>query len=80
MGDLVLTCTGDLSRNRRVGMGLGRGHGRDPMNTRRGGVCVAAALSLRRKVVGSPATGALGGSSLPRAAPGMAPALMRYPP
>ncbi|MAQ17543.1 MAG: glycerol-3-phosphate dehydrogenase [Sandaracinus sp.] len=25
MGDLVLTCTGDLSRNRRVGMGLGRG-------------------------------------------------------
>jgi glycerol-3-phosphate dehydrogenase (NAD(P)+) len=26
MGDLVLTCTGDLSRNRRVGLGLGRGH------------------------------------------------------
>ncbi len=25
MGDLVLTCTGDLSRNRRVGMELGRG-------------------------------------------------------
>jgi glycerol-3-phosphate dehydrogenase (NAD(P)+) len=25
MGDLVLTCTGDLSRNRRVGMALGRG-------------------------------------------------------
>ena len=25
MGDLVLTCTGDLSRNRRVGMGLGQG-------------------------------------------------------
>ncbi len=25
MGDLVLTCTGDLSRNRRVGLGLGRG-------------------------------------------------------
>jgi glycerol-3-phosphate dehydrogenase (NAD(P)+) len=25
MGDLVLTCTGDLSRNRTVGMGLGRG-------------------------------------------------------
>ena len=25
MGDLVLPCTGDLSRNRRVGMGLGRG-------------------------------------------------------
>lgn len=25
MGDLMLTCTGDLSRNRRVGLGLGRG-------------------------------------------------------
>jgi glycerol-3-phosphate dehydrogenase (NAD(P)+) len=25
LGDLVLTCTGDLSRNRRVGMALGRG-------------------------------------------------------
>lgn len=25
MGDLVLTCTGDQSRNRRVGLGLGRG-------------------------------------------------------
>jgi glycerol-3-phosphate dehydrogenase (NAD(P)+) len=26
LGDLVLTCTGDLSRNRRVGVELGRGH------------------------------------------------------
>lgn len=26
VGDLVLTCTGDLSRNRRVGIELGRGH------------------------------------------------------
>jgi glycerol-3-phosphate dehydrogenase (NAD(P)+) len=25
LGDLVLTCTGDLSRNRRVGVELGRG-------------------------------------------------------
>jgi glycerol-3-phosphate dehydrogenase (NAD(P)+) len=25
VGDLVLTCTGDLSRNRRLGMALGRG-------------------------------------------------------
>jgi glycerol-3-phosphate dehydrogenase (NAD(P)+) len=25
MGDLVLTCTGDLSRNRQVGLELGRG-------------------------------------------------------
>ena len=27
LGDLVLTCTGDLSRNRRVGVELGRGRG-----------------------------------------------------
>ena len=27
MGDLVLTCTGDLSRNRMVGLELGRGVG-----------------------------------------------------
>jgi glycerol-3-phosphate dehydrogenase (NAD(P)+) len=27
LGDLVLTCTGDLSRNRRMGLALGRGHG-----------------------------------------------------
>ena len=26
LGDLVLTCTGDLSRNRRVGLSLARGH------------------------------------------------------
>jgi glycerol-3-phosphate dehydrogenase (NAD(P)+) len=26
LGDLVLTCTGDLSRNRRLGLALGRGH------------------------------------------------------
>ncbi len=25
LGDLVLTCTGDLSRNRRVGLGLSQG-------------------------------------------------------
>jgi glycerol-3-phosphate dehydrogenase (NAD(P)+) len=28
-GDLILTCTGDLSRNRRVGLALGRGHALD---------------------------------------------------
>jgi glycerol-3-phosphate dehydrogenase (NAD(P)+) len=27
LGDLVLTCTGDLSRNRRLGLALGRGQG-----------------------------------------------------
>lgn len=29
IGDLVLTCTGDLSRNRRVGLGLGKGKNLD---------------------------------------------------
>ncbi|MFT5443408.1 MAG: glycerol-3-phosphate dehydrogenase (NAD(P)+) [Myxococcota bacterium] len=29
MGDLVLTCTGDMSRNRRVGLGLGQGRSLD---------------------------------------------------
>lgn len=29
MGDLILTCTGDLSRNRRVGLGLARGQSLD---------------------------------------------------
>ena len=29
VGDLVLTCTGDLSRNRRLGLALGRGQGID---------------------------------------------------
>lgn len=29
LGDLVLTCTGDLSRNRQVGVGLGRGQSLD---------------------------------------------------
>ncbi len=29
LGDLVLTCTGDLSRNRRLGLALGRGQGLD---------------------------------------------------
>ena len=30
LGDLVLTCTGDLSRNRRVGLGAGRRAKRSP--------------------------------------------------
>ena len=29
MGDLILTCTADLSRNRRVGIGLGKGRALD---------------------------------------------------
>jgi glycerol-3-phosphate dehydrogenase (NAD(P)+) len=38
MGDLVLTCTGDLSRNRRVGLGLGRGKSLDEVLTELGQV------------------------------------------
>lgn len=38
IGDLVLTCTGDLSRNRRVGLGLGRGQSLDQILTELGQV------------------------------------------
>ena len=34
MGDLVLTCTGDLSRNRSVGIALGQGRKLDDISTR----------------------------------------------
>lgn len=37
-GDLILTCTGDLSRNRRVGLGLGRGERLDAILGRLGHV------------------------------------------
>lgn len=38
VGDLVLTCTGDLSRNRRVGLGLGQGKKLDQILTEMGQV------------------------------------------
>ena len=38
MGDLVLTCTGDLSRNRRVGLALGQGRTLDDILTELGQV------------------------------------------
>jgi len=38
MGDLLLTCTGDLSRNRRVGLELGRGRELDAILKAMGGV------------------------------------------
>jgi glycerol-3-phosphate dehydrogenase (NAD(P)+) len=38
MGDLLLTCTGDLSRNRRVGLELGRGRPLDAVLKEMGGV------------------------------------------
>ncbi|HEV2490575.1 MAG TPA: NAD(P)H-dependent glycerol-3-phosphate dehydrogenase [Candidatus Acidoferrales bacterium] len=55
MGDLVLTCTGDLSRNRTVGAELGRGKKLEdilkPMRTVAEGVgTTAAARTLARRV------------------------------
>src|SRR5690606_25371241 len=38
LGDLVLTCTGDLSRNRRLGLALGRGEKMDEAIARIGQV------------------------------------------
>jgi glycerol-3-phosphate dehydrogenase (NAD(P)+) len=38
MGDLLLTCTGDLSRNRQVGLGLGRGRALEEITTEIGQV------------------------------------------
>src|SRR5881392_3973491 len=38
LGDLVLTCTGDLSRNRRLGLGLARGEPLDAILQRLGHV------------------------------------------
>ncbi len=49
MGDLVLTCTGDLSRNRRVGLALGQGRTLDDICEELGQVAegVATARSAR---------------------------------
>ena len=58
LGDLVLTCTGDLSRNRRLGLALGRGQ---PMAAAR------RSISLRPRVI-RPAR-AFRPSSMPSATP-----------
>ncbi|MGB9031923.1 MAG: NAD(P)H-dependent glycerol-3-phosphate dehydrogenase, partial [Acidobacteriaceae bacterium] len=55
MGDLVLTCTGSLSRNRTVGVGLGQGHKLDDILTglegrvAEGVRTTSAALGLARR-------------------------------
>ncbi|MDR1529331.1 MAG: NAD(P)-dependent glycerol-3-phosphate dehydrogenase [Burkholderiales bacterium] len=50
LGDLILTCTGDLSRNRRVGMLLAEGMNLDDILTRLGhvaeGVAAARAITI----------------------------------
>jgi len=49
MGDLVLTCTGDLSRNRRLGLALGRGEPIQKAISEIGVVeGVAASIEVRR--------------------------------
>ena len=50
LGDLVLTCTGDLSRNRQVGLGLARGEPLDAILKRLGHVAegVASAAAVRK--------------------------------
>jgi glycerol-3-phosphate dehydrogenase (NAD(P)+) len=48
LGDLVLTSTGDLSRNRRIGLALGRG---EPLPTPTEGTAVAEGVSNARAVV-----------------------------
>lgn len=54
MGDLILTCTGDLSRNRRVGLGLGQGQPLAEILAQLGHVaegvpCAFAAVRLARR-------------------------------
>lgn len=50
MGDLILTCTGDLSRNRRVGLALGRGRTLEQTLVELGHV--AEGVSTAREVAG----------------------------
>ena len=53
LGDLILTCTGDLSRNRRVGLALGRGielaHALDELGHVAEGVWSAPAVAARAR-------------------------------
>jgi glycerol-3-phosphate dehydrogenase (NAD(P)+) len=54
LGDLVLTCTGDLSRNRRVGLELAAGRSLDQVlaslgHVAEGVACVSAAQALGRR-------------------------------
>jgi glycerol-3-phosphate dehydrogenase (NAD(P)+) len=67
MGDLILTCTGDLSRNRRVGLALAQGKALDTIVAELGHVaegvpCAKAVRELARKLgVDMPITNAVAG-------------------
>jgi glycerol-3-phosphate dehydrogenase (NAD(P)+) len=56
MGDLILTCTGDLSRNRKVGLGLGAGQTLDAVLASLGhvaeGVNTAREVHVRAQTLG----------------------------
>lgn len=49
LGDLILTCTSEQSRNFRYGRALGRGEGFDPSVTVEGAATAAAAVALARR-------------------------------
>ena len=67
MGDLILTCTGDLSRNRRVGLGLARGKPLDAIVAELGHVaegvpCARAVRALAQQLgIEMPITNAVAG-------------------
>jgi glycerol-3-phosphate dehydrogenase (NAD(P)+) len=67
MGDLILTCTGDLSRNRRVGLALAQGKPLDVIVAELGHVaegvpCAKAVRELARQLgVDMPITNAVAG-------------------
>lgn len=67
MGDLILTCTGDLSRNRRVGLGLAQGKALETIVAELGHVaegvpCAKAVRELARRMgVDMPITNAVAG-------------------
>jgi glycerol-3-phosphate dehydrogenase (NAD(P)+) len=56
MGDLILTCTGDLSRNRRVGLALASGRPLEAITRELGhvaeGVMTAREVALRATAIG----------------------------
>jgi glycerol-3-phosphate dehydrogenase (NAD(P)+) len=67
MGDLILTCTGDLSRNRRVGLALAQGKALDTIIAELGHVaegvpCAKAVRELAHRLgVDMPITDAVAG-------------------
>jgi len=57
VGDLILTCTGDLSRNRRVGLGLAQGKQLDLIVAELGHVAEGVRCAESVTGIGRPGTG-----------------------